>query len=119
MNWYLAKIVFQIICGEGDHTPQFDEQLRLIAAPSKEVAFLRAKDVGVAEEEVIENINRKLVTWKFVNIAEIYKIDAWIHGAELYSQIHEAADAEMYIALTNQKAHDIISTHTHELLNLS
>jgi len=27
MNWYLAKLVFRIICGDGDHTPQFDEQL--------------------------------------------------------------------------------------------
>ena len=30
MKWYLAKIVYRIICGEGNHTPQFDEQLRLI-----------------------------------------------------------------------------------------
>ncbi|MEP7129294.1 MAG: DUF4288 domain-containing protein, partial [Chitinophagales bacterium] len=29
MNWYLAKIVFRIICGDGLHQPQFDEQLRL------------------------------------------------------------------------------------------
>jgi hypothetical protein len=27
MKWYLAKMVFRIICGEGEHTPQFDEQL--------------------------------------------------------------------------------------------
>ena len=31
MNWYLSKIIFRIICGEGRHTPQFDEHLRLIA----------------------------------------------------------------------------------------
>ena len=32
MNWYLAKIVYRIICGQGNHTAQFDEQLRLIQA---------------------------------------------------------------------------------------
>ena len=32
MKWYLAKVVFRIICGDGEHAAQFDEQLRLIAA---------------------------------------------------------------------------------------
>ncbi|RYY10197.1 MAG: DUF4288 domain-containing protein, partial [Chitinophagaceae bacterium] len=27
MNWYLAKLIFRIVCGQGNHTPQFDEQL--------------------------------------------------------------------------------------------
>ena len=31
MKWYLAKMIFRIICGEGEHTPQFDEQLRLVS----------------------------------------------------------------------------------------
>ena len=38
MNWYLTKIVYQIICGEGNHTAQFDEQLRLIAADDEQRA---------------------------------------------------------------------------------
>ena len=32
MKWYLAKLIYRIICGDGTHTPQFDEQLRLIHA---------------------------------------------------------------------------------------
>ena len=39
MNWYLAKLVFRIICGEGNHAAQFDEQLRLVNAFTKEEAF--------------------------------------------------------------------------------
>ncbi len=39
MNWYLSKIVYRIICGQGNHTPQFDEQLRLIQAESTQEAF--------------------------------------------------------------------------------
>ena len=38
MNWYLTKMVFRIICGDGSHKAQFDEQLRLIHANSKEDA---------------------------------------------------------------------------------
>ena len=51
MNWYLTKIVFRIVCGEGKHTPQFDEQLRVIAADNKEEAFYKARAIGKDEEE--------------------------------------------------------------------
>jgi hypothetical protein len=51
MNWYLAKFVFRIICGDGDHSPQFDEQLRLVAGNSKEEAFRKAREMGRKEEE--------------------------------------------------------------------
>ena len=46
MNWYLAKIVYRIICGNGDHAAQFDEQLRLIYATNKEDAFYKAQLTG-------------------------------------------------------------------------
>ena len=46
MNWYLAKIVYRIICGNGDHAAQFDEQLRLICATNKEDAFHKAQRTG-------------------------------------------------------------------------
>jgi len=42
MNWYLAKMVFRIICGDGNHTAQFDEQLRLVSGNSLEEAFHKA-----------------------------------------------------------------------------
>ena len=46
MNWYLSKIIFRIVCGEGQHTPQFDEQLRLIAASDEQEAFQKALAIG-------------------------------------------------------------------------
>ena len=49
MNWYLAKINFQIICGNGHHKPQFDEQLRLIHAGDSLEAFYKARLVGESE----------------------------------------------------------------------
>ena len=47
MNWYLAKMVFRIVCGDGNHAAQFDEQLRLISAGSKEEAFDTAVALSV------------------------------------------------------------------------
>ena len=118
MKWYLAKIIFQIICGDGDHTPQFDEQLRLIQAYDEKQAFAQARQIGIAEQDDFLNIKHQLVQWKFINVAELYILDTAIDGAELYSRIHETENAEEYNKLTNKKAADIQSGETHRLLQL-
>jgi len=119
MNWYLTKIVFQIICGDGDHTPQFDEQLRLISASSKEAAISKAQHIGKREEETFYNRKQQLVRWEFINVSEIYKISALIDGAEIYSRIEERDSAEAYIYVINQKAENLLFTQTHQLLELA
>lgn len=119
MNWYLSKIVFQIICGEGSHTPQFDEQLRLISASSKEEAFNKAQELGKKEEDTFYNVKEQLVRWQFVNVCELYQLTDLIDGAELYSRIEERDSAETYIGMVNQKADNIYYSQTHQLLNLA
>jgi hypothetical protein len=118
MSWYLAKLVFRIICGDGDHTPQFDEQLRLFSASSKEEAFKKAQLTGAKEEETFYNQRQQIVQWQFINVSEIYKISQLIDGAELYSRIEERDNAEAYIYIVNQKAENILHTQTHQLLQL-
>jgi len=49
MNWYMAKLVYQFICGNGKHTPQFNEQLRLIVAEDALHAFYKARLIGERE----------------------------------------------------------------------
>lgn len=119
MNWYLAKFVFRIICGEGDHAPQFDEQLRLVAASTKEEAFTRAQEMGRREEETFYNRKQQLVNWQFINISELYLLSELIDGAELYSRIEEKENADMYVHTVNQKAENIFFTQTHQLLQLA
>ena len=119
MQWYLAKIVFRILCGDGDHLAQFDEQLRLIGANSKEEAFTKAQQMGTSEEETFMNRKNQLVQWKFINVSELYKLSELIDGAELYSRIEEKDNAESYIFTVNQKAENIFFTHTHQLLQLA
>ena len=59
MKWYLAKLVYRIICGEGAHTPQFDEQLRLIYAEDDLHAFQKARTTGHLEEDnFLNNIQK-------------------------------------------------------------
>ena len=104
MNWYLTKIVYQIICGEGSHTPQFDEQLRLVSATDEQEAFSKAQRIGAQEEESFFNQQQQLVRWKFINVCELYKLSELIDGAEIYSRIQEADDAGRYIELVHGKA---------------
>ena len=58
MQWYLAKIVFRIICGDGNHSSQFDEQLRLISANNEDEAFYKAQSLGKQEEDSFLNVQQ-------------------------------------------------------------
>lgn len=118
MSWFLAKIVYQIICGEGHHTPQFDEQLRLIEAEDETTAFAKAQTIGGLEQEIFFNQAQKLVQWKFINVSELYKISALIDGAELYSRVQESDNAASYIELVHKRAAHIRSNITHRFLEL-
>ncbi len=108
MKWYLAKIVFQIVCGEGSHTPQFDEQLRLISANDNEAAFYKAQTIGEQEQESFYNQQQKLVQWKFINVPELYCLSGQIDGAEMYSRIREVYQADNYINEVHEKAERVL-----------
>jgi len=118
MKWYLAKLVYRIVCGTGDHSAQFDEQLRLVSAMDEEQAFEKAMVIGNNEQDTFFNNREQLVTWKFINISELYRLSELIDGAELYSRINEVDDAESYITFVNRKAVSIQQKQTHRMLNL-
>jgi hypothetical protein len=59
MKWFVAKIIYQIICGDGKHACQFDEQLRLINAEDDLHAFYKARHIGESEEDdFLNHINK-------------------------------------------------------------
>lgn len=102
MNWYITKLVFNI--NAAHNTNQFDEQLRLVNAESKEEAFLKARTIGLREEDIFYNDDMKEVKWEFVNVAEIIPIYNLEDGTELYSRIHETQEATAYIHFVHKKA---------------
>ena len=118
MNWYLSKIIFQIICGEGRHTPQFDEQLRLIAAGNEQEAFEKALAIGEKEQDGFYNHEQQLVQWKFITVSELYRLSGLLDGAEMYSRIQETDDPQAYIDLASRRADHIRISGTHKLLQL-
>ncbi|HRX93175.1 MAG TPA: DUF4288 domain-containing protein [Chitinophagaceae bacterium] len=119
MKWYLVKLVFRIICGDGEHAAQFDEQLRLVEAASKEEAFHKAQAMGVREQEIFFNQQEQLVQWQFISTSELYEFNKLVDGAELYSRIEERDDPDNYIKVVHAKAEQIRFGNTHELLKLA
>jgi hypothetical protein len=104
MKWYLARLVYQVVSGEGNHTPQFDEQLRLIQADELNWAREKALVLGQIGAFTFQNTNKQNVTWKFINVTDIFEIDSIEDGAQLYSMTEEPADVNAYMELTNAKA---------------
>ncbi len=116
MNWYLVKIVYRIVCGNGTHTPQFDEQLRLIHATDKMEAYTKALRIGQKESETFFNERQQLVQWEFINVSELYPLNKLIDGAEIYSRITEVDNGEAYADAIHKRAVRIKETASaHEL----
>ena len=104
MNWYLAKMVFNIDIENGKNSSQFDEQLRMIKAETSDEAFFKARALGKREEEIFINKNKKVVNWKFIDVAEILPIQEVSDGLEIYSSTHETQEANDYISFVKHKA---------------
>ncbi len=119
MNWYLAKIVYRIICGDGNHRAQFDEQLRLILAHDALHAFYKARQIGEKEEDNFLNAASKPVHWKFIDVSEINPLSKLIDGAEMYSRIREEEDADIFMHVTRLKASHILENSTCEIFPLN
>ncbi|TAG99737.1 MAG: DUF4288 domain-containing protein [Sphingobacteriales bacterium] len=119
MNWYLTKLVFQITICNNQTVLQFEEQLRIVQAVSKEAAFEKATAIGYAEEGSVSNIaNGSLIHWKFINITDLYQLQALLDGAALFSCVHEIEESQRYINSVHKKASHIQNSNTLELLQL-
>ena len=112
MKWFLAKIVYRIICGDGHHTAQFDEQLRLITALDENNALAKAAIIGRQEEEVFYNERKQMVQWKFTGVTELHTLEGLTDGAEVYSQIKETGDPEAYSSFIRYKGKLLREKHS-------
>jgi hypothetical protein len=116
MNWYLSKLVFRIICGDGRHKAQFDEQLRLIYAEDEFHAFHKARSIG--ERECMEEYIIRRVQWKFIDVSELLLLSDFIDGAEIYSKITEQENADLYIRNTQKRAVQLLQDGLHSFTAL-
>lgn len=110
MNWYIAKLVFSINTEAKTCNNQFDENLRLITADSKEEAVLKARVLGLKEEDRFLNNNKQVVKWDFVNVLDVQLIAGPYDGVELSSKIFEEEKTEDYIHYVHLRAAHLQTT---------
>ena len=116
MNWYVAKIVFNIDVNHGENQKQFDEQFRLVAARSKTEAYFKASTIGQTEEENFMSANKKTIAWKFIDVAELHEVTDMKDGMEIYSTTHETTEPDYYIQNTKIRAAQLSSQHSFQTL---
>lgn len=104
MNWYIAKLVYQVISGVGNHTPQFDEQLRLIRADEYAWAREKATIIGHLLQHKCTNDKGEELAWKFVNVIDVVPVSSWEDGEEIYSTTSEPKDVKEYLSTLSVKA---------------
>lgn len=107
---FLAKLVFSI--SAANDCFHYDDQLRVIMAANKNEALMRAKILGIKEEEsfMLESITS--VNWKFIDVMEITALDDLKDGLELYSHTRENEPSNAYenyvLHTANNLANDTI-----------
>lgn len=109
MNWYLAKLVYQIIYGNGLYDAQFSEQLRLIEATDDVHAFTKAQLLGHKEESTLCHETDMLIQWKFINVCELTVLKDIADGAEVMSQLIEPSNAKLYVKTTQRQASQLLA----------
>lgn len=113
-KWFVTKLVFRVVTGNGNHTPQFDEQVRLIQAESAQDAFFKARFLGANEQVVFATEELNDVRWEFIDACELYELESFTDGMEIYSRIHETDQADTYISFVHHRAQQLVYKHQEE-----
>lgn len=104
MNWYLVKLVFRILCGDGQHQAQFDEQWKLLRAADGRTALKQAYDLGEKEGAVFMNRQDVRIQWRFLGVVAMKQVDLGSGQAELCSCTHEPEDELTYLSKIRRQA---------------
>jgi uncharacterized protein DUF4288 len=107
MKKYLVKLMFNINMDNGNNTSEFDEQIRVVEAHNLENAFYKARSLGKKEEETFLDRDSKMVSWNFIDVAEVYPLEEIKDGEQLYSNTRKIKDTSSFISYIRQKSMEI------------
>jgi hypothetical protein len=102
MDWFIVKNVFQIVTGAGVHRPQFEERMVLIEAATEMEAYHKAKIVGKKAEDAFVNVSEELVTWTFINTAQVHLVANLADGVTLCVRTEEPDHVADYLRWVNE-----------------
>jgi glutathionylspermidine synthase len=104
MQQYLAKLIFNIVVDSEKNVSQFDEQIRLIEAQNLESAFIKARSIGKHEESVFLDHKNKTITWKFIDVTELYQLNEFRDGEQLFSVTHDEENTASFLSYIREKS---------------
>ena len=111
MNWYLVKLIFSLDGYNDAKNAQFDEQLRLINATNEEAAYFKAKQMGKQFQSTFSTENGNLLSFNFIDVSEVIKVEQLSDGVEIYSNTIETHDKKTFIQSVIQKGMAIQSKY--------
>ncbi len=109
MNWYVAKLVYRIIYGDGISDSQFSEQLRLVKAVDEVHAFTKAQQIGHREEQGLYSENSPLIQWRFIDVCELMLLSELADGAEIVSTICMADNPDHYLKTVRRRSSQLLA----------
>lgn len=74
MKWFAVNCIYQVICGEGKHTPQVNEQTRLIRVEDIKQALSKANLNAVHFNSSFNNCQGDKVIWKFLGVGGVSEV---------------------------------------------
>jgi Domain of unknown function (DUF4288) len=110
MNWYLTKLIFEIVSIKQSNKSQFEEQLRLVLAANAKEAVGKITVLVKREEDACISLQQP-ITWKMVAVTAVYPLSEMIDGAELFSTTVETEYPASFIHTAQLRAKDIF-THS-------
>ena len=114
MEWYVAKLVYQIVSSKEPSAPQIDEQYRLIRADDPMWAWEKATTLGKLGECKLTGYKNSSVEWKFINVVDLHEIGEIKDGAELFSYTNEPNDLKEYMAVNKQRARRLMDIYNYQ-----
>jgi len=91
--FFVAHIIFTISC-QNVFTDQYEEQVRLLHAESREEAIEAAKEIALKEEGNFVDRHGRIMSWKFIAVKDIMEVSL-THGVLLHSCIKEIQPATL------------------------
>ncbi len=107
MEAYLAKLIFHIDADQDKNETHFDEQTRFIEAASLKDAFIKARHIGKQEEISFSNKDNKKIYWKFIDVSDIFSLNAMQNGEQVFANTYENENKHAFIQLIKHKSQQI------------
>lgn len=108
MNWYLVRMIFQIVWGDENRPARFDEQWRLIRADEICWAREKATIIGNLESQFEQPSGTARIEWKFIAVADIFEVPYGADGAQVFSTTEEPKDAHHYLSMITARSKQFV-----------